>query len=92
MESITKEQLETLAKLQSMETETSKINAKLDIVPAKIESFDQEISIRYPVAGSFCDSSSDHISRRAYQGSISTHRGADRQAVEKNLGFSPGND
>ena len=43
MESITKEQLETLAKLQSMETETHNINAKLDIVPEKIESFDQEI-------------------------------------------------
>lgn len=43
MESITKEQLETLAKLQSMETETNRINARLDIVPGKIESFDQEI-------------------------------------------------
>ncbi len=43
MESITKEQLETLAKIQSMETETNIINAKLNIVPGKIESLDQEI-------------------------------------------------
>ena len=43
METITREQLETLAKLQSMETETTIINAKLNIVPGKIESFDQEI-------------------------------------------------
>ena len=43
MESITKDQLETLAKLQSMETETNIINAKLRIVPEKIESFDREV-------------------------------------------------
>ena len=43
MESITKEQIKTLAKLQSMETETNSINAKLNIVPGKIESFDMEI-------------------------------------------------
>ncbi len=43
MESITKEQLETLAKIQSMETETNIINAKLNIVPGKIKSLDQEI-------------------------------------------------
>ena len=43
MESITKEQLETLAKLQSMETETNIINTKLNIVPGKIESLDREV-------------------------------------------------
>ena len=44
MESITKEQLETLAKLQSIEGETQSINARLNIVPEKIESFDHEIN------------------------------------------------
>ena len=43
MELITKEQLEALAKLQSMETETNIINTKLNIVPGKIESLDQEV-------------------------------------------------
>ena len=43
MESITKEDLETLAKLQSIEVETDRINAKLNTVPEKIESFDLEI-------------------------------------------------
>ena len=43
MELITKEQLEALAKLQSMETETNIINTKLNIVPGKIESLDQKV-------------------------------------------------
>jgi len=44
MESITKEQLETLAKLQSIEAEPQSINARLNVVPEKIESFDHEIN------------------------------------------------
>lgn len=43
MESIDREQLEILAKLQSMETETNIINTKLNIVPGRIYSLEQEI-------------------------------------------------